>query len=312
MVAENVGEPYRVSNSEIQTWKQCHRKWYLNYYRRFQPKESKVSGPLALGTRIHASLEAFYNGEDLIKTYTELLEKDKVLALAEYQDVDKVLSEGEMGRIMLEGFIIWAEENALDSAYEIISNEETLEYPMLDGRVLLRGKIDMRIRRKSDGARLIRDWKTVGQTFTQYAATLHLNEQVKTYLLLDRLQNGEEGRNDGAEFVLLKKNKQSARAKGPFYEREEILHNDFTLRNFWVSLNAVVSEIMNAKDQLDAGADHHAVAYPNPTNDCTWKCPFFKVCHMMDDGSPVEEIFSDLYTVGDPNERYSGPENVSA
>ncbi|UVG35147.1 RecB-like exonuclease/helicase [Microbacterium phage Cece] len=304
MAAVNIGEPYKVSNSEIQTFKECRRKWYLNYYRHLQPKTVKHAGPLALGTRVHAALEAFYNGEDLMKTYLELLEADRILALAEWQDVDKLLSEGEMGRIMLEGYVRWIEEEGIDSKYEIISNEETLSMPMLDGRVELRGKIDMRLRRKSDGTRLIRDFKTVGQTFEQYASTLHLNEQAMTYMVLDAYRNTPEDRADGAIFTLLKKNKQTARAKGPFYGEEEVLHNEFTLRSFWIRLNAVLSDMMNVKDALDAGALHQGVAYPRPSNDCTWKCPFFNICGMMDDGSPIEEIIADNYTVYNPNERY--------
>ena len=304
MVAQNIGEPYKVSNSEIQTFKDCKRKWYLSNYRRLVPKKVRVSGPLALGTRIHGALEAFYNGEDLIESYMKLLKQDEIIAHQEYLDVDQVLSEGEMGRIMLEGYIQWIEEEGIDAQYDIISNEETLEMPMLDGRVILRGKIDMRLRRKSDGTRLIRDFKTVGQTFSQFASTLNLNEQALTYMTLDAYHNTPEDRSDGAIFTLLKKNKQTSRAKPPFYGEEEVLHNIFTLRSFWIRLNGTLSDMMNVKDALDAGADHHLVAYPRPSNDCTWKCQFFSICGSLDDGSPVEEMIEDLYDVGNPDDRY--------
>lgn len=304
MVAENIGEPYKVSNSEIQAFKDCRRKWYLNYYRRLVPKKVKVAGPLALGTRVHGALEAFYNGNDLIESYMLLLEEDRIIAMREDLDVEALLSEGEMGRIMLEGYIQWIEDEAIDAKYEIISNEETLSMPMLDGRVELRGKIDMRLRRKSDGTRLIRDFKTVGQTFEQYASTLHLNEQALTYMTLDAYHNTDDDRSDGALFTLLKKNKQTSRAKPPFYKEEEVLHNIFALRSFWARLNATLSDMMSVKDALDAGANHQGVAYPRPSNDCTWKCPFFSICESMDDGSPVEEMIADLYNVGNPDERY--------
>lgn len=304
MVATNIGEPYKVSNSEIQTYKDCKRKWYLNNYRRLTPKKVKVSGPLALGTRVHAALEAFYNGEDLMDAYMKLLKQDEIIAHTEYLDVEALLTEGEMGRIMLEGYIQWVEEEGIDAQYEIISNEETLEMPLLDGRVILRGKIDMRLRRKSDGTRLIRDFKTVGQTFSQFAATLDLNEQALTYMVLDAYHNTPEDRAHGAVFTLLKKNKQTSRAKPPFYGEEEVLHNEFTLRSFWIMLNATLSDMMRDKDALDAGADHHAVVPRRPSNDCTWKCQFFSICASMDDGSPVEEMIKDLYDVGNPDERY--------
>ena len=305
MVAQNIGEAYKVSNSEIQTFKDCRRRWYLNYYRRFVPKAVRAEGPLVLGTRVHNALEAFYNGNDLIQSYMMFLEEDRILALTEGLDVDKVLSEGEMGRIMLEGYIQWIEEEGIDSKYEIISNEETLSMPMLNGRMELRGKLDMRLRRKSDGTRLIRDFKTVGQTFSQFASTLNLNEQALTYMTLDAYHNTEEDRADGAIFTMLKKNKQTSKAKPPFYGEEEVLHNIFTLRSFWIMLNATLSDMMATIDALDAGADHHEVAYRRPSNDCTWKCQFFSICGSMDDGSPVEEMFVDLYNVGDPDARYT-------
>ncbi len=304
MSATNVGEPYRISNSEIQTFKDCHRKWYLGYQRRLMPKRMKVSGPLALGSRVHAALEALYNGEDVMVAYDRLMEEDRLTALSNGLNLEELNGEGEMGRIMLEGYVEWIAEQGVDSEYEIISNEETLSMPLLDGRVELRGKLDMRIRRKSDGTRLIRDFKTVGQTFSQFAATLHLNEQVKTYMTLEAFHNTENDRSDGALFTLLKKNKHTAKAKGPFYAEETVLHNIFTLRSFWVSLNAVVEEIMNLKDKLDDGAPHQ-IAYPRASNDCTWKCQFFTICHMMDDGSDVEDAIADLYVVGNPDERYN-------
>lgn len=305
MPAQNIGEPYKVSNSEIQNYKDCRRKWYLQHYRSLMPKKQKLSGPLALGSRVHAALEQYYrDGKPLIEAYNELLDDDLVIAEAEWMNVDEIAKEGEMGRIMLEGYLDWVAEEGIDAGYDIISNEETLEMPMLDGKVILRGKLDQRVRRKSDGTRLIRDFKTVGQSFEQFARILHLNEQILTYMVLEAYHNKEGDRSDGVEFIMLKKNKRTAAAKPPFYGREEILHNQFTLRNFWTSLHAVVTEIYNTKLALDAGADHHQVAPKRPSNDCTWKCPYFSICGMMDDGSAVEEAIQDYFDEGNPNERY--------
>ena len=54
-------EPYRLSNSEIQVFKDCRRKWWLNYYRRLQPKQKDYTGALALGSRIHEALDQHYS-----------------------------------------------------------------------------------------------------------------------------------------------------------------------------------------------------------------------------------------------------------
>lgn len=296
---------YRVSNSEIQTFKDCRRKWYFNYYRRLVPKGKKVSGPLALGTRVHNALEQYYeNGTPLLEAYHEFMEADREIARAEWLDMDALESEGEMGRIMLEGYLKWLDEEGIDSDYTIISNEEQLAMPIIPGVVELQGKLDMRVRRKSDGVRLIRDFKTVGQTFSQYTRTLHLNEQVLTYMLLEAYHNKPGDRSDGALFTLFKKNKQTARAQGPFYDQVEIQHNEYALKSFWQRLYGTVTDLMAVKKSLDEGVPHQLVAYPRPSNDCGWKCPFFNVCPLMDDGSAAEAAISDQFEVGNPNSRY--------
>ena len=298
---------YRVSNSEIQTFKDCRRKWWLNYDRHLQPKTKRVSGPLALGSRIHNALEDFYvNDTDLLESYAALVEKDRIIAITEWLDVEELESEAEMGRIMLEGYLEWLGEEGIDADYDIISNEETLSMPLpIPGfNVELQGKLDMRVRRKSDGTRLIRDFKTVGQSFEQFTSTLHLNEQVMTYLTLEAYHNTADDRSDGAIFTLFKKNKRTARAKPPFYEQVEILHNVFTLRSFWQRLIGTVSDLMNVKQALAEGIDHRLVAYPSPSGDCKWKCQFFSICHMVDDGSDFEDALSDHFEVGNPNARY--------
>jgi hypothetical protein len=61
---------------------------------------------------------------------------------------------------------------------------------------------------------------------------------------------------------------------------------------------------MKVKTSLDEGTAHQAVAYPRPSADCTWKCPFFSVCPMFDDGSAVEQAIDELYEVSDPYAYY--------
>ena len=51
--------PYTLSNSEIQVFKDCRRKWWLNYYRRLMPRKKDYTGALALGSRIHEAPASF-------------------------------------------------------------------------------------------------------------------------------------------------------------------------------------------------------------------------------------------------------------
>jgi RecB family exonuclease len=301
--------PIKISNSEIQTFKDCRRKWWLNYYRRLQPQTTNFTGALALGSRIHAALDAYYSTDTpLLEAHAALVAQDKQLLIESFRDTMELDSEAELGRIMLEGYLQWVDENGIDAELEMISTEEIISMPMFDGAVELQGKLDMRVRRKADGVRMFRDFKTVGGSFTEFGAMAHMNEQILTYMILEAAQNKEGERSEGGIFTMLKKVKRTANAKPPFYEQMEVRHNTFALRSFWNRIHGTVLNMMQVRQALDDGADHHFVAYPRPSRDCKWKCQFFAICPLFDDGSAAEHAISELYTVDDPYAYYKTTE----
>ena len=303
--------PIRISNSEIQTFKDCRRRWWFSYYRRLKPKQQEFTGALALGSRIHEAMDRYYSSDmelDLLEVHSELVAADRKILMDAYRDTSDLESEAELGHIMLAGYLEWVEEEGIDVELERISNEEIISMPMFDGRVELQGKLDMRVRRKSDGARMFRDFKTVGGSFTEFGSTAHMNEQILTYMVLEAAQNKEGERSDGGIFTMLKKVKRTANAKPPFYQQIEVRHNIYALRNFWKRLTGAVGDMLNVRDQLDAGADHQLVAYPKPSRDCKWKCQFFSVCPLMDDGSAAEAAIGDSFAVGNPYDYYGTTE----
>ena len=296
-------EPIKVSNSEIQTFKDCRRRWWLTYYRRLKPKMKDYTGALALGSRIHEALDRHYStGIDLLDAHAELIKEDIKKMTDANRDTSNLETEAELGRVMLEGYLEWVELEGIDAELEMISTEEILERPMMNGKVILQGKIDMRVRRKIDGARMIRDFKTVGGSFADFGAMAHMNEQVKTYMLLDGAQEQDEdgARTDGAIFTMLRKVKRGAYAKPPFYDQIEVRHNRFTLRAFLEQLEGTFEDMLRVRDALDAGGSHYKNAYPTPTKDCKWKCQFFAICPLFDDGSAAEAALSDSFESADP------------
>ena len=298
-------EPLRISNSEIQTYKDCKRRWWLSYYRRLQPKTKNFTGALALGSRVHEALDMYYSKEiPLLEAHAQLVAADKQLLESEFRDTYDLDSEAELGRIMLEGYLQWVEENGIDAELEMISTEEIIEMPLLDNRVILQGKIDMRVRRKADGVRMFRDFKTVGGSFTDFASMAHMNEQILTYMMLETAQNKEGERSEGGIFTMLKKVKRSANAKPPFYEQMEVRHNVFALRSFWQRIHGTLTDMLHSRDLLDAGGDHRFVVYPSPSRDCKWKCSFFSICPMFDDGSAAEAAIEDAFQSSDPYAYY--------
>ena len=301
----SVVEPIRISNSEIQTFKDCRRKWWLSYYRRLRPRTESKTGALALGSRVHQALDDYYSkGIPLLEAHAALIAQDKADLEAQIRDTYDLDAEAELGRIMLEGYLDWIEENGIDAELEMISTEEIIEMPLFDGKVILQGKIDMRVRRKADGVRMFRDFKTVGGSFTDFAAMAHMNEQILTYMMLETAQNKEGERSEGGIFTMLKKVKRSANARPPFYEQMEVRHNVFALRNFWQRIHGTLSDMLNVRQALDDGSSHQLVAYPRPSRDCKWKCQFFAICPMFDDGSAAEQAISDAYEVADPYAYY--------
>lgn len=301
--------PIRISNSEIQTFKDCRRKWWLGYYRRFLPRQQNMTGALALGSRVHEALDMYYSKEiPLLDAHSQLLDKDRQTLASSFRDTSDLDSEGELGRIMLEGYLQWVEENGIDAELEMISTEEIISMPLFEGRVELQGKLDMRVRRKVDGVRMFRDFKTVGGSFTDFTSMAHMNEQILTYMMLETAQNKPGERSEGGIFTMLKKVKRSATARPPFYEQIEVRHNVFALRAFWNRIHGTIADMLSVRDALNEGADHHYVAYPRPSRDCKWKCQFFTVCPLFDDGSAAENALSEMFEVADPYGYYNSSE----
>ena len=300
-----MSEPVRISNSEIQAFKDCRRKWWFQYYRRLQPKEKQYTGALALGSRIHEALDQYYStGKPLLEAHADLVNSEKEELLTNFRDVAELEKEAELGHIMLEGYLQWVEEDGIDAELEMVSTEEKIVMPMFDGDVELQGKIDMRVRRKGDGVRMFRDFKTVGGSLSDFANLAPMNEQIMTYMLLEQSKEGESERSEGGIFTMLKKVRRTANARPPFYDQFEVRHNVFTLRSFWDRIHGTVADMMRVRHALDEGESPAFHAYPRPSRDCKWKCPFFTVCTLVDDGSAAEQAIEAMFEVADPYAYY--------
>jgi hypothetical protein len=259
------------------------------------------TGALALGSRIHEALDRYYStGQPLLEAHSDLVKEDLKKMNDGFRDTSTLETEAELGRVMLEGYLEWVEMEGIDAELEMISTEEIIERPMMDGKVTLQGKIDMRVRRKIDGVRMFRDFKTVGGSFADFGSQAQMNEQILTYMTLEEAQNTEGERSEGGIFTMLRKVKRGAYAKPPFYDQIEVRHNQFTLRSFFQRLEGTLEDILRVREALDAGESHYKHAYPRPTRDCKWKCQFFAICPLVDDGSAAEAAISDAFAVADP------------
>lgn len=302
----------RLTNSELKDFKRCRRKWWLKDVRGLLPKQEDPAGtPIALGNRVHKALEAHGQGDPagaedrMWHEFNSGLEDDYAGFPEHY---DAIKKDESLARAMLEGYLEWLEDTGANEDFEYAYPEETIEAPFMEiegVEVTLLGKLDLRVRLVSTGELMFLDYKTV-QDFSRIGL-LHLNEQPLHYQLIARLTADEDERVSGGYFDMLRKVKRTGRAKPPFYERAPIRHNDAELESYWHRLRGEAADLIRAEKALEDGEDHRVVAYPNPTRDCSWDCPFLKVCPMFDDTTTdVEFVISEEYRVADYLSRYSG------
>jgi hypothetical protein len=300
-----------LSNSEMQTFRRCGRKWYLSTYRRLKPRAINMPGsPFSIGNVVHDSLAAYYDPTvkaDPVAFAHGIIDEKRGLnpELGNFQD-----KEEELIVIMLEGYLEWLEETGADQDLQVIGTETMAEAVLIPG-VKLISKLDAPVTRISDGAKMALEHKTL-KSMTVPLPLLKLDTQLLTEHLVRFLHLQEAGATaeeaqeacHGILYNMLRKVKRTASAKPPFYGREDVPHNIHELRAHWRHCVSVALEIQNKRSRLDQGETHHTVCPPSPTRNCTWDCDFFKICVMADDGSDFEGALHDLYEERDPLERY--------
>jgi transcriptional regulator with XRE-family HTH domain len=302
-----------VSNSELQTFKTCRRKWWLAWYRGLHLIKESPIGVKQIGDRLHRALREHYvpGGPKSPSHMLDALERLIVLdrtALGDNLPEETRLQfdkEADLQRIMLEGYVQWLAETGADSELEVIFSETYVEAALheFEDKIALIGKMDVRVRRTIDGAHLFMDHKSVGDLRSP-VQLLPLDEQMLHYHLLETMGLPDDEHCDGALYNMLRRVKRTPAAKPPFYDRIEVRHNPHELAGFRRRVVGTIMDMNVVRDELDHGTDHRSVAYPRPSRDCTWSCDFFQVCSMFDDGSRVEDMLLQHYRQGDPLEYY--------
>lgn len=301
----------RLTNSEAKDFMRCRRKWWLKNIRGLRLKREKATGPMQLGNRVHRGLEVLYDSEHdaelMMLNLHAQYDADKLEFPEEAEALDK---ERDLAVAMLEGYVQWLEETGEDEDIEVLGVEtpREIDFAEIDGvQITLMGKLDQRVRRRSTGEVLALDHKTVDD-FSR-VRLLPLDTQSLHYELIEYLHllakgvDADEERTGGVLFNMLRKVKRTVRAKPPFFMREPVRRNKAELQSYWTRIYTI------AQDMLDVERRGFEAAYPNPTRDCSWDCPYFGICPMFDDGSDVESVITLVYDEGDPLERYGPSES---
>lgn len=314
-----MNSPRLVSNSEVQTFKDCRRKWWLSWYRGLVSNAVEVQGVRSTGTRLHIALESHYQpgtGQDPLWALRKAQGDDRdILLQSQTPDSEllvKLHKDFELEQIMLEGYLEWLEETGADSVLEVVASEQFISMPFLEGGrdaapVTIIGKLDTRFRDVRTGRTRFMDHKSV--TVFANPQLLKIDEQTLHYQLLLWLESEGEEWCDGALYNMLRRVKRTAKAKPPFFKREVIDRNRHELEAYKSQLTGVITEIQAVERQITQDPKLIPfVIHKRPSRDCAWKCPFFKVCHMFDDGSRAEDALTGMYHQANPLDYYQGKE----
>lgn len=311
----------RLSNSEMATFRRCKRKWWLSHYRRLQPRASAAAGsPISIGNLVHDALAQYYDPDlrvDPVR-WAEFRVQD-VIAEEPMFEIE-ITKEWSLVEIMLTGYMEWLAETGADSDLKLLGSERVVAVDIdakLDEPLTLISKLDAPVEQISDGARLVLEHKTVS-SLDQPLPKLKLDTQLLTEHLVRYLHAREEGATHeeaedkchGVLYNMLRKVKQTAAAKPPFYGRVTVPHNTYELRNHWLHVVGIAEEIVRTQKRLTLGESHHRVVPPSPGESCKWSCQFFRICAMFDDNSQVEAAVDAMFEERDPLERYEGARDI--
>lgn len=318
MKVNPTGSELAVSNSELSEFKDCKRRWMLHYYLGYQIPADKASPTSSsrLGSRLHAALEARYGrGLDPLLILRIIYDK----AAEDYPGAAEDLAkEYDLAVVILEGYLEWLAETGADANLVPLDAERkiTVVFAVIQNiTVHLQARIDAVLEQKDSGQIMLMDHKSTAD-FANKDTMLPINEQAKTQALIQRMAAAAdpavEFTVDGVIFNMLRKSKRSANATPPFYKRVALPFSSAEMTSMWRRIHKTVTDMLELRkildgafanpestpEQRDEAQQYYAA--PSPTEDCSWKCPFLKLCPMMDDGSRWEEALQANYEQGDP------------
>lgn len=296
----------KISNSEIGTFLDCRRKWYLHYYLHFTKKRGAEADHLSFGLRMHSALGAWYvshGQEDPRKVIREIYAEDRPLAIQDGTDMKEFDEHARMSGMLVDYYMEKVLKEGFDMGWTYIGSEQEMEIELIED-VNFIGKIDALVERERDGTKFMLEHKTYGSSSaSQHIKVAHIEPQHIGYMMLYRMTHDDYL--SGTVLNIIKKVKTLTRSKTPILVREVIRHNQIEIDNYFKRLQMIAQEIKNLSEDLDTNiANPVHMAYPTPSTDCSWKCDFFQVCPMMDDGSDWRGMLEKNFEEYDPYARY--------
>lgn len=304
--------PVIITHSDIQNFLTCRRKWLYDYVLDFRPPE-KTTGPLALGTRVHAALEAYYSGQtdDPVAWITKKgLEDMAALEMSDNLmpwDLSNMAKDMVIGENCMVAYMEWLEETNADANYRTVSVEEKVEVPILGGRAILRGKVDLLQEDVSNGLFCVNDFKT-------YARDDGLREQLERayqhWCYLIGMQALYPERNvECARYTMLRKVEKFPKTlTAPLIQQFNVPATRRNLKTKTAQIERIALEMINLRDKTDP-----AIFYPTPGKHCNW-CDYRQPCEIADESqeASLQLLRNGKYVSGTRYARYETKDDANA
>lgn len=270
-----MGEIATITHSDLKVFMACRRAWTWSQHD-YRLPESPV-GPMALGSRVHASLEVYYrDGLDPLAEHERLFRED-LDGVTGWQE-DQLYEDVIIGRRCLEAFMEWLATTGADDEYDVVSVEHKVEVPFLDGRAVLLGKIDVLFRRRSNGFLVINDIKTTGRWGANPRAALERSWQHPIYRIALSIAEPDE-HIDGAYYTVIKK-------KPAQVDRFRVPGSAVTRPHVVRQLECVAEAMLDVPDVMSPAT------YPCPGDHCNW-CEYRKPCELAQDNQAAAQDLLD-------------------
>ncbi len=289
-----------LTHSDLTNYLRCRRQFKWSVVDDWTKPDASV-GPLALGTRVHAAIEAFHlTGEDPVDAHTALVLKARAKEDSAPDWVRKQLEDDILvGMNCVMAYRQWVLDEDPYGKWRRIGIEQTVETELLGGRVLLRGKLDLLLQDPDTGVLLLEDYKTMAATRTE-AAQNHVLRTYQHKVYAHTLEN--EGHTvGGARYIHLKKVKSLSRTTNPVIV-SDVPAMRRTSRVAVAYLEQICSEILGLM-----AAEEETGWYPHPQDSCSW-CIYRNPCLLADEGRGAEKIaLADQFQHGTRLSRYITP-----
>jgi PD-(D/E)XK nuclease superfamily len=311
-----------ISNSEIQTFDRCKRKWYATYYLGVVPASEPAASSKNLGTRVHVAMEAQYGyGIDAMAVLRILYQ----IEIENHpEEAMPLKAEQELAEIMVSGYLEWSASTGDEADWNVVATETDLRVPLpsVPG-VELRVRMDQLARRESDGRLAFRDWKTAGN-FDKHDM-IAMDPQMKFYCMVQQMAATAGGNQNpplvsGGRITTMRRVKRTDRSKPPYYMTDDFWFNPDQIESAYRRTTKICSQIQDTRGMLDLHRQRYGddLAMLNPLQrtelaptpilgNCDWSCPFSTgLCTAMDDGSDWPGIIdsSGRYVRDDPYAYY--------